>query len=1260
MKRKRMKQIIVATSLSTLFALTTFAPGASAELTFCPEGSGAGQCKNPQGIAVDHETRRIYVADRGNHRVNIFELSPAGDEADFISAFGWGVQNGESEFQVCAAGCKAGISGSGLGQFSNPNQIAVDNTVGSANRHAVYVMDANRRLQKFDVEPEPVTAVWVSPTPSGTGPCQLARDNDPIAVGPAGVVYAADLVSKGSDEFTNRILKFNPDTGVCSGETVLSVVSSRFLDTLAVDAAGNAFVTFEGGGIFTALRKYGPSGELLEQLDELEVDDIETNTLSIDAAGKLFAAQRNEGVPFALSRVITEYGSSGEPLIRFGYGTLPIGVPGIAVLHTSGGDVFANVGAAGIKYLKLPADNRPIVIPEPCEANPLGNTKATLNAFANPEGKATTVKFEYITDADFIENGDSFSGPKPAASTPESDPIGSDFLAHKASAQISDLTPETKYRCRVVATNADGSAVGVEGTFTTLDALEIGGTWASEVGTEAATLNATVNPLGIPATGYFEYVEETTFAESGFDKATKAPAGEPIEFGAGESFKAGSAEIIGLSPGTAYRYRIVATDDRIAPKEVPGPTRSFRTYRPGIEGSELPDERAWELVSPAQKNSAEVAIPGQAGGVLQGDYVRIQAAAGSGEAITYTSWTSFAEGEVAPATNQYLARRSASGWQTENISPSNFGGEPLIQANVIFPPYRGFSPDLDFAGLVMGEAKTPGEVGSNFYLRDNSAGALSEATPEAPVLVNPSPFVCIDYAGASADGKRVFFAANASYAGAPVAEESNFNLYEWSAAEGVRLVSVLPNGNPAAPTDGTAFGVGGLHCSAGIKVSRNVVSPDGSRVLWTYDPPSNSSPTQLFARIGGEETIQLDKKVSGAGSPGDGVFLAASTDGSKVFFTSKNKLITGAGEGDLYLYDFNAEAPLKDLTPGGAGVKGMVGISDDGSHAYFAASAVLSGEEENEAGQKAQAGENNLYLWREGQIDFVAVLGNGPPDTDVWAPGPVRLRARVTPDGRNLAFLSSRAKELAGYDNTVAEGAQCRLLASENPGPLCPQAFVYDAEAETITCASCNPSGARPTGPSALPGWSNPLEGPRYLSDDGQRLFFETLDALLPQDENGKRDVYEFELEGSGSCTSQSPSFDSVSGGCHYLISSGKSTDSTYLLDASSDGRDVFFSTRSPLVGWDTNDNYDVYDAREGGGFPEPEEPRLCSGEGCKEPVPAAPPASQSPGTLSFQGQGNVREGRPRCRKGKVRRRGRCVKQRQRGAKRKGAKRGQR
>jgi hypothetical protein len=232
------------------------------------------------------------------------------------------------------------------------------------------------------------------------------------------------------------------------------------------------------------------------------------------------------------------------------------------------------------------------------------------------------------------------------------------------------------------------------------------------------------------------------------------------------------------------------------------------------------------------------------------------------------------------------------------------------------------------------------------------------------------------------------------------------------------------------------------------------------------------------------------------------------------------------------------------------------------------------------------------------------------------------------------------------------------VITSEAPltyGPgLCPQAFLYDSAAGgELVCASCNPSGARPTGPTALPTWKTPYQQPRYLSDDGSRLFFTTLDGLVPADTNGQQDVYEFEREGAGTCDAASEALEPQSRGCAFLISGGTSDDHSYFVDASADGGNVFFSSPQRLLPADEDENYDVYDARIGGGFPPPPvPPPPCEGETCK-PAAVGGSSLAAPSSDGFHGEGNVVGGRkpPRhCPKGKraVRKKGkvRCVSRR--------------
>ncbi len=91
-------------------------------------------------------------------------------------------------------------------------------------------------------------------------------------------------------------------------------------------------------------------------------------------------------------------------------------------------------------------------------------------------------------------------------------------------------------------------------------------------------------------------------------------------------------------------------------------------------------------------------------------------------------------------------------------------------------------------------------------------------------------------------------------------------------------------------------------------------------------------------------------------------------------------------------------------------------------------------------------------------------------------------------------------------------------------------------------------------------------------------------------------------------------------------------------MDASQSGDDVFFLTNSRLTGKDQDTAFDLYDARVGGGEVEAVKPVECSGDACQQP--AVPPNDATPGSLTFNGAGNVLE----CPKGKVKQKGKCVK----------------
>jgi hypothetical protein len=97
------------------------------------------------------------------------------------------------------------------------------------------------------------------------------------------------------------------------------------------------------------------------------------------------------------------------------------------------------------------------------EAHPILYTEATLRGEVNPSGSPTEYRFEYLTQAEYEADGESFEN---AEKTPLAKlGSGSSFLPVEAS--LLGLEEGTRYRFRLAAMNSVGPAEG-EGTFETL------------------------------------------------------------------------------------------------------------------------------------------------------------------------------------------------------------------------------------------------------------------------------------------------------------------------------------------------------------------------------------------------------------------------------------------------------------------------------------------------------------------------------------------------------------------------------------------------------------------------------------------------------------------------------------------------------------------------------------------------------------------------------------------------------------------------
>ncbi|HEV7936648.1 MAG TPA: hypothetical protein VGP18_01320 [Solirubrobacteraceae bacterium] len=1034
-------------------------------------------------------------------------------------------------------------------------------------------------------------------------------------------------------------------------------------------------------GIPGDLSKLKSNGELIETIDAAG----HPAALGLDPASKaLFVIDQRGGEQSETPATLLQFSASGEELAAFGLGEVNGAPRGNALAFEDAAKRLYVISQTGNGQIFAMPEPGPLPASGSTGASGIRKTTATLKAEINPEGKATTYRFQYIGESQFEKNEaegkEGFAG---AEETTLSASIGEDFSFDNVSAQPTGLTPATSYRVRVIAFNSNNSK-GVDGetvTFETLPPALVDGS-AAEVTATSAKLLAEVDPLGEATSYRFQYIsseamrhnEET--GEASFTGASFAP-GTEVSIGSGKEPVSVFQYIQGLSPHTIYRYRVVVVNAS-DPGGFGSPTLSFTTQAPAV-ASALPDGRQWELVSPPNKHGALL--------LSIGSEELIQAAA-SGDAITYlaTSPTE-AEPQGFASVAQVLSRRGAGGWASRDLSVARTEATGLAVGKGY--EYRFFSPDLSLGVLQPVGAFEPAlssEASEQTpYLRkDFGAGPSAfcaescyqplltseDVTSGAPFGGCPSkPVECgATFVGASPDLSHVVLESGI---GLTSTVGDRGGLYEYTEKQ-LRLVSVLPNGTPLEAKGSPALG-------HNTSTARGAISADGSRVFWSESQNHlylryNAMQPQSATGTAGECTeaakactLQLDAVQGGAGGPSQAVFQFASENGSTVYFTDTQALTSDAGansaqaEPDLYECHIVEEAgrlrcALTDLTPltGGksADVRGsLVGASADGSYAYFVANGALApgARVGNCAGS---VGACSLYLRHEGRTTFVAAL-SGDDESD-WAGDLTKLTARVSPDGRWLAFVSDRS--LTGYDNRDAVY-----------GKPDEEVFLYHAAANgaegKLICASCNPTGARPHGveyigsiePSMpvaggsrlfgegqgvaanIPGWTAYSLGlaryqSRYLSDSG-RLFFDSRDALVPQDTNGTEDVYEYEPpQGEGappndSCSESDPGYVPAAAGCVSLISSGASPEESAFLDASESGNDVFFLTGSRLSTLDTDGATDVYDAHVCTSEspcppPPPPPPPSCQGDACQ--APATAPEVLTPSSLSFAGPGDV------------------------------------
>ncbi|MDO8186880.1 hypothetical protein Q5424_12665 [Conexibacter sp. JD483] len=520
------------------------------------------------------------------------------------------------------------------------------------------------------------------------------------------------------------------------------------------------------------------------------------------------------------------------------------------------------------------------------------------------------------------------------------------------------------------------------------------------------------------------------------------------------------------------------------------------------------------------------------------------------------------------ANARYGARNADGSWSYGTLEPV----EATTNANLL-------DAADDFSTKIVYEAQMFLRAGEPETLwvqnPDGSKSTIAEwelADPFAPAADQRTA----RYSGRSADGRTLYVNASTGLLDAP---DSSDHLYRWHDGE----LSPVELGDTRPDEFACKNAVIGGSYNPYVSQGQEGVSDDGETIVaalpYCFDSNSVEHPPELYAWNADGDAVLLNRPYAGAPAAG-AEFRGLSADGGTVFFTSAGKLTADDDNGFLDLFAVDTTTGAVTRLSGGSADRSGIGstiVAAGGGAVWFASPRPVDGQ--------GTSGRGNLFRWTP----------QGGAKLLLQTPSPNDLNFQTS-------FISG-ASELS-YDGTAMALVSTADLTPDASGSQ--KIYRIDASG-AIDCVSCRPDGRAVGGGTRLtppPASNGVYYGVPSISADGSKIVFETSDALVPQDQNGRFDAYLWQ------------------GGESTLLSTGTQPADANAAGISLDGGTAYFSSFGALLP-NTRDTFSKLYAVRLGATPPPQGPAPCADDACQgpgTPVPVTP----NPASESFEGSGNV------------------------------------